>query len=418
VQKFTKKTSKYRFMKNHEFASIATLSKLIKDKEISPIDLVESCLKKIEAHNPKLNAFITVLADDARKQARIAEDEINSGQWKGPLHGIPVAVKDFFDTAGIRTTAGFVHFKDRIPQNDAVVVRKLKQAGAIIIGKTNMHELGMGTTSLVSYFGSVHNPWNTEYIAGGSSGGSAAAVAAGFCYATIDTDAAGSCRLPASCCGVTGFKPTYGLISGQGILEGEEADEIILKLNHVCITTRSATDTAIVLKAVAEQEQPISLDHTNKPIIGFVINYKASEAVNAIYLKAKEKLSSLGYEAIDIYVPFETASFTTETIDRDRKAISAQLFNRAGVLVLPTVTELTLDIKTAQAMGPMAVSSDNTFFANYFGLPAISIPSGFDDNGMPLGFQIVGPKGGEAVVLALAHAYQQATQWHEKHPSL
>lgn len=328
------------------------------------------------------------------------------------------SAKDFFDTAGIRTTAAYIDFKDRIPKNDAVVVRKLKQAGAIIIGKTNMHELGMGTTSLVSYFGAVHNPWNTAYIAGGSSGGSAAAVAAGLCYATIDTDAAGSCRLPASCCGVTGFKPTFGLISGKGILEGEEADEVILKVNHVCITTRYAEDTAIVLKAVAEQEQSINLDHKIKPTIGFVTNYQASEAVNIVYLKAKQMLSSQGYEGIDIEVPFKTASFTITTIDQDRKTISAQLFNGADVLVLPTVTEPTPDIKTAEASGPLGVSGDNTFFANYFGLPAISVPAGFDQNGMPLGFQIVGPKGGEAIVLALANAYQQITKWHEKHPSL
>jgi hypothetical protein len=159
------------------------------------------------------------------------------------LHGIPIGIKDFYDTAGIKTTAGFEPFKQRVPATDAVVVKKLKEAGAIIIGKTNMHKLGMGTTGLESYFGPVHNPWNAEYIPGGSSSGSAAAVASGMCYATVDTDAIGSCRLPAACCGVTGFKGTYGLINPKGILEGEEDPcPTIRWLSHPGITARDVED--------------------------------------------------------------------------------------------------------------------------------------------------------------------------------
>jgi len=182
---------------DYSYLTIAEISELIRLQKISPLELVTGCLERIERFNPTLNAFITVIYDEALKNAREAEKEIRSGKWKGPLHGIPVGVKDFYDTAGIRTTAASAHFKDRIPKKDADAVIKLKEAGAIIIGKTNMHELGMGTTSVVSYFGSVHNPWSKDYVAGGSSGGSAAAVAAGLCYATVDTDAVGSCRLPA-----------------------------------------------------------------------------------------------------------------------------------------------------------------------------------------------------------------------------
>ena len=237
----------------NESASITKCGELLRTQQLSPVELVTRCLGKIEQLNPRLNAFITVLAEQALEKARLAEAELKAGNWRGPLHGIPVAVKDFYDTAGIRTTAAFEHFKDRVPRQDAVVVAKLKEAGAIIIGKTNMHTLGMGTTGLESYFGPVRNPWNPERIPGGSSSGSAAAVASSMCYATIDTDAIGSCRLPAACCGVVGFKGTYGLINPQGILEGEEdPGEMIRWFSHPAITARTAADTALVLEVLAE----------------------------------------------------------------------------------------------------------------------------------------------------------------------
>jgi aspartyl-tRNA(Asn)/glutamyl-tRNA(Gln) amidotransferase subunit A len=204
-----------------DLKDIATIHKSIRMQRISPSDVVEACLLRIERLNPEINAFITVLADQALEQAAIAEAEISAGKWRGPLHGIPVGIKDFYDTAGIKTTAGFDQFKDRVPLKDAAGVAKLKEAGAIIVGKMNMHRLGMGTTGLDSYFGPVRNPWDVDHIPGGSSAGSAAAVASGMCYATLDTDAIGSCRLPAACCGVVGFKGTYGLIDPKGILEGE-----------------------------------------------------------------------------------------------------------------------------------------------------------------------------------------------------
>src|SRR5215469_17983556 len=185
-----------------ESIDIATLHQHIRTQQVSPVEVVNTCLKRIEQINPKLNAFITVLADQAREQARMAEREIRAGKWRGPLHGVPLGIKDFYDTAGIRTTAAFEYFKDRVPGKDAVGVAKLKHAGAILIGKMNMHRLGEGTTGMDSCFGPVRNPWSAQHIPGGSSSGSAAAVASGMCYATLDTDAIGSCRLPAACCGV------------------------------------------------------------------------------------------------------------------------------------------------------------------------------------------------------------------------
>src|SRR6202047_5188967 len=147
-----------------EFKSITTIQKHVRMQKVSPVDVVNACLKRIEQLNPRLNAFITVLADQALEQARVAQAEIKAAKWRGPLHGIPIGIKDFYDTAGIKTTAAFPHFKDRVPQTDAVVVARLKEAGAIIIGKTNMHTLGMGTTGLESYFGPVRNPWSAEHI--------------------------------------------------------------------------------------------------------------------------------------------------------------------------------------------------------------------------------------------------------------
>src|SRR5262252_6005906 len=233
------------------YLNLRDLSGRISARDLSPVDVVDAALARIEALQFRLNAFITVLADDARAGAKEAEEEIRGGTWRGPLHGVPVGIKDFYDTANVRTTAAFERFKDRIPARDAVAVAALKAAGAIVIGKMNMHQLGMGTTGLEGYFGPVQNPWNSEYIPGGSSAGSAAAVAAGLCCATLDTDAIGSTRLPAACCGVVGFKGSFGLISTQGILAGtQDPGEMIRWLNHAGITTRSAADTALVLDAL------------------------------------------------------------------------------------------------------------------------------------------------------------------------
>ena len=348
---------------------------------------VSECLEKIEALNPKLNAFITVLADQARAAARESKP--------GPLSGIPIGIKDFYDTAGIRTTAAFKAFANRVPAKDAVAVAQLKRAGAILVGKTNMHELGMGTTSLVSYFGPVKNPLNADYIAGGSSGGSAAAVATGMCFATLDTDAVGSCRLPAACCGVVGFKPTYGLISTQGILEGEKADPAIVALAHAAITTRSVRDTALVLQGWVKLDAP----NTDKPRIGVVTNFKATKPVRSVFETALSRLR--GYELKDATAPFDNPGFDIRNIESDRRTIAGKLFKDVDLLVLPTTTDTTPTVKAGTG-NPLALSAENTMFANYYGLPAISIPMGRDSNGMPLGLQIVGRPGEDSTVIELA----------------
>jgi aspartyl-tRNA(Asn)/glutamyl-tRNA(Gln) amidotransferase subunit A len=411
-------------IENYYYLTINELSKLIPEKRVSPIAIVNACLKRIKDLNPKLNAFITILTDQAREQAKVAEAEIKAGKWRGPLHGIPIGIKDFYDTAGIKTTAAFERFKDRVPTKDAVGVAKLKEAGAIIIGKMNMHQLGMGTTGLESYFGPVYNPWNFEYIAGGSSSGSAATVASGMCYATFDTDAIGSCRLPAACCGVVGFKGTYGLISSKGILEEEEPpDEIIQLLSHPGITTRCVEDTTLVLDVLAERNSRyIKTDYfvgdfikERKLQISVANNFRADQEVSAGFEKAVEIIRGFGYPINNAAAPFGGPSHGIGNIKADRKAIATQAFKDIDILLLPTTTATVPTTKDA-VINPQALSPENTVFANYYGLPAMSIPCAFDKQGLPFGLQIVGKPWDEASVLRLGHEYQTATQYDKKHP--
>jgi aspartyl-tRNA(Asn)/glutamyl-tRNA(Gln) amidotransferase subunit A len=391
---------------------ISRIFERIRTGKLSPVEIVNACLERIEQLNPKLNAFITVLTEEAREQARVAEAEIKTGKWRGPLHGIPVGIKDFYDTAGIRTTAAFEQFQNRIPNKDAVAVAKLKKAGAIIIGKTNMHRLGEGTTGMDSYFGPVHNPWNTEYIAGGSSSGSAAAVASGMCYATLDTDAIGSCRLPAACCGVVGFKSTYGLIDPKGILEGEEdPGEMVRWFSHPGIMARTAKEVAIVLDVLAEPRERAAEDYfegiteSRKLQIGVGNNVKGDKEVLTAFERAVEKIRGLGSPMRSVAVPSYNPSIGLGNIEADRKAIAGQTFKEIDVLLLPTTTATVPAIKDAGA-NTLALSPENTIFANYYGLPAISVPCAFDRHGLPLGLQIVGRPWDEASVLQLAYDYQ------------
>lgn len=404
------------------FASIADVGASLRAGRLSPVELTRRCLERIAALNPTINAFITVTADLAQQQARDAEREIGAGQWRGPLHGVPVAVKDFYDTAGIRTTAGFEHFADRIPARDAEMVVRLREAGAVLAGKTNMHKLGMGTTSLDSAFGPVVNPWNANYVAGGSSGGSAAAVSTRMCFATVDTDAIGSGRLPASICGVTCLKPTFGVLSTAGILAGEEADPAILLLSHPCLTARSAADVLLVLEAVTPRDG----DHARgsgavgegKPVrrVGVVTNFAADNAVRSAFEVFVARIRALDIETVRVSVPFDAASFDVSGIRGHRAGIGALLFGDVDAIVLPTVTSTTPTVADARARGDQAVAPDNTFFCNYFGLPAVTVPVGLDHHGLPIGMQIVGPHGADRAVLGVARAYQDATRSRYRPP--
>src|SRR5579863_4870911 len=228
-----------------EFTSISELAPRLGRKEISPVEITQECLNRIAKLNPTLNAFITVMAESALKEAGVAEAEILQGKWRGPLHGVPIALKDLIDTAGARTTAASELYAQRVPTEDAEVVRRLRNAGAVILGKNNLHEFAYGASSLISHFGDMHNPWDPGRITGGSSGGSAAAVTARLACAAIGTDTAGSIREPASLCGCVGLKPTYGRVSSRGVIP------LALSLDHVGPLTTTVADAAVVLQAIA-----------------------------------------------------------------------------------------------------------------------------------------------------------------------
>src|SRR5580658_6310463 len=225
--------------------SLAEASARLRAGSVTSTQLVEACLARIQIYNPKINAFITVLREQALKQAKEAEAETRAGRFRGPLHGIPIALKDNIDTAGIRTTAASAVFDDRVPDVDAPVATRLRTAGAVIIGKTNLHEFAFGGTSATSYFGPVRNPWALERNPGGSSGGSAAAVSSELCFGALGTDTGGSIRTPASYCSTVGLKPTYGLVSIRGIVP------LTLSLDHCGPITRTVEDAALILNVLA-----------------------------------------------------------------------------------------------------------------------------------------------------------------------
>jgi len=445
--------------------TIAEASDLLRRKQISPVDLTAACLDRIERLNPALNAFITVMHDSALAEARAAEAEINAGNWRGPLHGIPIGLKDLIDTAGVKTTCGSALFADRIPAEDADIVRRLKTAGAVLIGKQNMQEFAYGGTSTSSYFGPVHNPWDLERIAGGSSGGSAAAVATGMCFGAIGTDTGGSVREPAAFCGIVGLKPTYGRVSTRGVFP------LSTSLDHVGPLCSNVSDTALLLQAIAGYDKldPTSVDwpvdsYTDalktdtKARIGIVrrpfFDDLDSDIARAID-QALKQIGKMAANVSDVELPSTPAavqgpevyavhakSFASspelygrwiqerlkqaamvdtvayvearQQLDRVRRAIE-EVFADVDFLVTPTTPVPPITIEEALHMSPDPAGElwlRNTRPFNAYGLPTISIPCGFTRAGLPIGLQISGPRFGEARLLSFALAFEQATSWH------
>jgi aspartyl-tRNA(Asn)/glutamyl-tRNA(Gln) amidotransferase subunit A len=287
-----------------------------------------------------------------------------------------------------------------------------------------MDTLGMATTGLQSFYGPVKNPWNADHIAGGSSSGSAAAVASGMCYATVDTDAIGSCRLPAACCGVVGFKGTYGLISTEGILAGQPPpDEMIVWFSHPGVTTRRVSDSALVVD-VLKQPEVLSrsmelareINDPRRFRIGVATNFKADSAVSAAFKAAVETVAGLGHEMETVEIAFAGPSTGIRNIERDRKAISRDMFGDIDILLLPTTT--TRVPRTGAASHPQALSPENTVFANYYGLPAITVSGGFDSNGLPVGLQLVARPSDDLDILILGQQYERAAGWINTRPVL
>ena len=451
--------------------TIVEFAPRLRRKEISPVEVTRACLDRIEKLNPVLNAFITVTAESALEEARAAEIEISRGEWRGPLHGIPIALKDLIDTAGTRTTAASALFQDRVPTEDAEVVRRLRQAGAVILGKNNLHECAYGGSSLISFFGDVHNPRNTAHIAGGSSGGSAAAVAAGLCYAAIGTDTAGSIREPAALCGCVGIKPTYGRVSARGVIP------LSWSLDHVGPLAATVGDVAVVLQSIAGYD-PLDVcsvdvavsdyvsppsDRTKTLRIGVPRAYFYDDLdgeVRAAVEQALAVIGSLVAEVRDVQIDVPTDRtvqtaeayafhadnaartpelYLPETLRRIRKGedISAgeyiqrrreletarrrahDSFADVDLLVTPTIpipAPAIADLKKdPDALRPAElVLLRNTRPFNVWGLPAVSVPCGFTRGGLPIGLQIAGPHWREDLVLRLARAYESAVNFSAK----
>jgi aspartyl-tRNA(Asn)/glutamyl-tRNA(Gln) amidotransferase subunit A len=458
--------------------TIVELLPRLRRREISPVELTRACLDRIAKLNPALNAFITVTAESALAEARAAEIEISRGEWRGPLHGIPIALKDLIDTAGTRTTAASGLYQHRVPTEDAEVVRRLRQAGAVILGKNNLHEFAYGGSSLVSFFGDVHNPWNTGHIAGGSSGGSAAAVAAGLCYAAIGTDTAGSIREPAALCGCVGIKPTYGRVSARGVIP------LSWSLDHVGPLAASVGDAAVVLQAIAGYD-PLDVCSADVPVSDYVSGLDISRLrdamkslrvgvprayfyddlddevraaveqalvvirtlvakIHEVHIEAPadrtvQAAESFAYHAENVartpelYQPetlqrihtgadISAAKYIQRRRELDQTRRRAHdFFADADLLVTPTMpipAPAIADLKKdPAALRPAELALlRNTRPFNVWGLPAVSVPCGFTKSGLPIGLQIAGPHWREDLVLMLGHAYEQATAWHKQRP--
>jgi len=293
-------------------SGLSEASELIRSKKVSPVELTRECLSRIERLNPRLNAFITLTADSALVEARQAEAEIQHGHWRGPLHGIPIALKDLIDTAGVRTTAASGLFKDRVPTEDADIVRRFKAAGAVFLGKLNLHEFAYGGSSAISYFAPVHNPWNLDYSPGGSSGGSAAAVAAELCYAAIGSDTGGSIRQPAAYCGIVGLKPTYGRVSTRGVVP------LSWSLDHLGPMTRTVKDAALMLQIIAGYDAR-DVTTTDVPVPDYAATIAA--ATSSVRLGI---LRDYFYEALnpEIQSAMEVALSVLKTLTRTQREIA------------------------------------------------------------------------------------------------
>jgi aspartyl-tRNA(Asn)/glutamyl-tRNA(Gln) amidotransferase subunit A len=458
------------------FLSVAEASALVKRKKVSPVELTQACLARIETFNASLNAFITVTAESALAEARRAESEVQHGRWLGPLHGIPIALKDLIDTAGVRTTGASALFKDRVPTQDASVVQRLKNAGAILLGKLNMQELAYGGTSVPSFFGRVSNPWDLERIAGGSSGGSAAAVAAGLCYAALGSDSGGSVREPAALCGIVGLKPTYGRVSNRGVLP------LAWSLDHIGPMTRSVVDSAILLQAIAgydpddiaSEDRPVDQYLHSKavdpgqPRIGvpreffyaeldpdvqealekalLVLVVAAGANITDVSLELSKDRMVFRAEAYatqaeniaktpELYLPETLAKFKTgfgidapsyirarRDLARLRRSVLS-VFSSVDLLVTPTTpvtapkaSDYPKGADAALALDGLLLRNARPF--NMSGLPTISVPCGLSRTRLPIGLQISAAPWQEQRLLSVARAFEAATDWHTRRAPL
>ena len=463
------------------YLTIAESASLIADKRLSPVELVSAHLERIERTDARLNSFITLLADEALADARRAESAVLAGACRGPLHGIPIALKDLYYTKGIRTTMGSRIMNDFVPNYDAAVVERFRDAGAALLGKLQMHEFALGVTSQNPHHGPARNPWDTARITGGSSGGSGSAVAAGQCMAALGSDTGGSIRIPSALCGIVGFKPTFGRVSRHGVFP------LAHSLDTVGPMARSVTDAALMMNAIAgyDARDPSCANRPNEDFtallgqdidglrVGAPQEYfydVIADEVRAAVLQAAQTLEALGANVEDCSIPalndsiaISGAILLTEAAEvhldnlRERASdigddvrsrledgavtpaiayIKAQRarteFNRQiaaamnayDILLAPAVPvgAPRIDADAVQIGGAtaskLALMPRLTRPHNICGIPTVSVPCGFTSDGLPIGMQLAARPFEDARALQVAHAYEQATDWHTRRPPL
>ncbi|HLC28271.1 MAG TPA: amidase [Dehalococcoidia bacterium] len=460
--------------RNLDWLSVAEAGRLIRRRELSPVELTQACLQRIERLDGRINAFITVTGEQAIAAARQVEAEIAGGSHRGPLHGIPVGLKDIFGVANVRMTGGSKILAENVATEDSVATARLKAAGAVFLGKLNLHEFAFGATGVNPHYGPARNPWDAERITGGSSSGSGAAVAGGECPAALGTDTGGSIRIPASLCGIVGLKPTYGRVSKRGVLP------LSWSLDHVGPMTRTVADAAIVLQAIAgydegdgsSVDEPVP-DYNAAPNGGlrglrvgvpreFFFENVDPEVEKSVQ-SAIGVLGELGAIVTEVEVPLIaeipgalTAMMLPEALAYHQKwmaerpddygddvryrlelgsgylavhyvqaqrlrgiAVEAwrqDVFSKVDLIATPTTPVTARPISEGDLQVTFSLIRFTNLF-NFLGLPAISLPCGFSTEGLPIGLQLAGRWWDEGTMLRAAHAYEQATEWHKRRPA-
>ena len=425
--------------------TISELAPKIKAKEISPVDLTEAALAQADRLQPKLNSFITMLHDQARSQAKEQEAALMRGEYRGPLHGIPIGIKDNIATAHIRTTVGSKVLADQVPDEDALVVTRMKEAGAIILGKENLEEFAAGSTSNNLHYGAVHNPWNLDHIPGGSSGGGGANVAACVTFASLGTDLGGSVRGPANFCGVVGMKQTYGRVSQRGL------QVTSFNGDHIGPMTRSVADSALVLQVIAGYD-PLDPSTVPVPVPDFsefldrgLSGLKMGVPSDYYFDLLGPEVESAVHEPVikkgrDDYGP--TVLYRTLAgqfvlgrdyskalkVQRIIKEEYARVLQDVDFLITPAAPvpawpieseSVNIAGKDYPTRGPgSGMTSRCTSPSNSTGLPAMSVPCGFTTGGLPIGLQLIGRPFEEPVLYRAAQAYEAVSPSLNRRPAI
>ncbi|MFZ1136427.1 MAG: amidase [Candidatus Korobacteraceae bacterium] len=444
--------------------SIAEAATQIRERKLSSIELTRACLDRIDKLNPGLNAFITITSELALQQAREADAALAAGDWRGPLHGIPVALKDLIDVAGVRTTAASNQLRDHVATEDAAIVAALKRAGAVIVGKTNLHEFAFGGSGMISAFGPARNPWDMSRITGGSSSGNAAAVAVGMCVGAIGTDTAGSVRDPAALCGIVGHRPSAGVLSNEGIIPLRKSFDTGGPM------TRTVEDAWLMLTSLAGKQEVVPLisstDHVRIGVAREVffdgLDADVAKCVETAIDVIRSLAASVREVQVEVGVPW--TDFDVEILDYHREMMTnspelyqpatlerlkscaaippaeferaqrglaaarqnaEKVFDTVDVVITPTCLVgapkiADLEAMTATDLRAFEVQKllRNTAPFSLLFWPSVSVPCGFASEGLPVGLQISARPGADEMALRVALAYEQATEWHKRLPPL